>query len=175
MRLSRTHLVPVLAIVAGGVIGASLSFSFLGSPAVDVPLARETAEQQLADAVRRRLEPMALETAEQQLADAVRRLEDHAAAMRRTPVREGYLSLSSIRFTARPRLLEVAETYVRLSDFRDEEQQRLPEVAETYVRWSDALQFRNQLFLEGMERQVEVERRRVEFLIASDVTILPNP
>ena len=29
MRLARTHLVPVLAIVAGGVIGASLSFSFL--------------------------------------------------------------------------------------------------------------------------------------------------
>ena len=29
MRLARTHLVPVLAIVTGGVIGASLSFSFL--------------------------------------------------------------------------------------------------------------------------------------------------
>ena len=29
MRLSRTHLVPVLAILAGGVIGASLSFGFL--------------------------------------------------------------------------------------------------------------------------------------------------
>ena len=36
MRLSRTDLAPVLAIVTGGVIGASLSFSFLGSPAVDV-------------------------------------------------------------------------------------------------------------------------------------------
>ena len=37
MRLSRTDLVPVLAIVAGGLIGASLSFSFLGqSPADDV-------------------------------------------------------------------------------------------------------------------------------------------
>ena len=177
MRLNRKDLVPVLTIVAGGVIGASLSFSFLGrSPAVDVPLARETAEQQLADAVRRRLEPMARETAEQQLADAVRRLEDHAAAMRRAPVgREGYLGLSSIRFTARPRLLEVAETYVRLSDFRDEEQQRLPEVAETYIRWSDVLQDRAQYFLEGMERQVEVERRRVEFAIANDVTVLPNP
>ena len=184
MRLSRTGLVAVLAIVAGGVIGALLSFSFLGrSPAVDVPLARETAEQQLAD--------------------AVRRMEDNAAAMRRAPaglttleVPEGYLNLSSIKFTARQRVLEGAETYVRLSDFRDEEQQRLPEVAETYIhfsdlrdeeqqrlpevaetyiRWSDALQFRNQLFLEGMERQVEVGRRRVEFLIASDVTILPNP
>ncbi len=31
MRLSRTDLVPVLAIVAGGVVGASLSFGFLGS------------------------------------------------------------------------------------------------------------------------------------------------
>ena len=204
MRLNRKDLVPVLTIVAGGVIGASLSFSFLGrSPAVDVPLASETAKQQLADAVRRRLEPMARETAEQQLADAVRRLEDYAAAMRRAPaglttleVPEGYLRLSSIKFTARQRLLEVAETYVRLSDFRDEEQQRLPEVAETYIhfsdlrdeeqqrlpevaetyiRWSDALQFRNQLFLEGMERQVEVERRRVEFAIANDVTVLPNP
>ena len=200
--MSYSPLVPVLTIVAGGVIGASLSFSFLGrSAAVDVPLARETAEQQLADAVRRRLEPMALETAEQQLADAVRRLEDHAAAMRRAPVGlitlevpEGYMRLSS--FTDWQGLLEVAETYVRLSDFRDEEQQgllevaetyirfsdlrdeeqqRLPEVAETYVRWSDALQFRSQHFLEAMERQVEVERRRVEFLIASDVTILPNP
>ena len=37
MRLSRTDLVPVLAIVAGGVIGASLSFSFLGSRSVEVP------------------------------------------------------------------------------------------------------------------------------------------
>ncbi len=38
MRLSRAHLVPVLAIVAGGVIGVSLSFGFLGrSPADDVP------------------------------------------------------------------------------------------------------------------------------------------
>ncbi len=37
MSLSRTDLVPVLAIVAGGVIGASLSFSFLGqSPTNDV-------------------------------------------------------------------------------------------------------------------------------------------
>ena len=140
MRLNRTHLVPVLTIVAGGVIGASLSFSFLGrSAAVDVPLARETAEQQLAD--------------------AVRRLEDHAAAMRRAPV--GLITL------------EVPEGYMRLSSFTD--WQALLEVAETYVRWSDALQFRSQHFLEAMERQVEVERRRVEFLIASDVTILPNP
>ena len=38
MRLSRTDLVPVLAIVAGGALGASLSFSLLGrSPADDVP------------------------------------------------------------------------------------------------------------------------------------------
>ncbi len=38
MKLSRTDLVPLLAIVAGGVVGASLSFSFLGqSPADDVP------------------------------------------------------------------------------------------------------------------------------------------
>ena len=36
MRLSRTHLVPVLAIVAGGVIGASLSFSFLELRSDDV-------------------------------------------------------------------------------------------------------------------------------------------
>jgi len=37
MRLSRTDLVPVLAIVAGGAIGASLSFSFLASsPSADV-------------------------------------------------------------------------------------------------------------------------------------------
>ena len=45
MRLSRTDLVPVLAIVAGGVIGASLSISFLGrSPAVDADAARRTLE-----------------------------------------------------------------------------------------------------------------------------------
>ena len=37
MRLSRTDFVPVLAIVAGGVIGASLSFGFLGSRSEDVP------------------------------------------------------------------------------------------------------------------------------------------
>ena len=39
MKLSRTDLVPVLAIVTGGVIGASLSFSFLGSRSNDVPAA----------------------------------------------------------------------------------------------------------------------------------------
>ena len=39
MRLSRTDLVPVLAIVAGGVIGASLSLNFLVlSPRGDVPV-----------------------------------------------------------------------------------------------------------------------------------------
>jgi hypothetical protein len=35
MRLSHNELVPVLAIVAGGVIGASLSFGFLGSRSDD--------------------------------------------------------------------------------------------------------------------------------------------
>ena len=41
MRLSRTHLVPVLAIVAGGIIGASLSFGFLGqSPDDDLAFER---------------------------------------------------------------------------------------------------------------------------------------
>ena len=39
MRLSRTDFVPVLAIVAGGVIGASLSFGFLGSCSADVSVA----------------------------------------------------------------------------------------------------------------------------------------
>ena len=40
MRLSRTDLFPVLTIVAGGVIGASLSLSFLAlSPSGDVPVA----------------------------------------------------------------------------------------------------------------------------------------
>ncbi len=38
MRLSRTDLLPVLTIIAGGVIGASLSFTFLAlSPSDDVP------------------------------------------------------------------------------------------------------------------------------------------
>ena len=37
MRLSRTGLVSVLAIVAGGVIGATLSFRLLGSGSNDVP------------------------------------------------------------------------------------------------------------------------------------------
>ena len=35
MRLSRTDFVPVLAIVAGGALGASLSFGFLGSRSDD--------------------------------------------------------------------------------------------------------------------------------------------
>ena len=39
MRLSRTDLVPVLVIVAGGVIGASLSFSLLESRSKDVSVA----------------------------------------------------------------------------------------------------------------------------------------
>ena len=37
MRLARADFVPLLAIVAGGVIGASLAFSFLGSRSNDVP------------------------------------------------------------------------------------------------------------------------------------------
>ena len=37
MRLSRKDLGPLLTIVSGGVIGASLSFSFLGSRSDDVP------------------------------------------------------------------------------------------------------------------------------------------
>ena len=37
MRPSRTDLLPVLTIMTGGVIGASLSFSFLGSRSGDVP------------------------------------------------------------------------------------------------------------------------------------------
>ncbi len=44
MRLSRTDLVPVLTIVVGGVIGASVSFSLLGSRSND------EAEQMTADA-----------------------------------------------------------------------------------------------------------------------------
>ncbi len=39
MRLSRTDLLPVLTIVAGGILGASLSFSFIGSRANEVPVA----------------------------------------------------------------------------------------------------------------------------------------
>ena len=37
MRLSRTDLLPVLTIVAGGVLGASLSFGFLGSRSGEMP------------------------------------------------------------------------------------------------------------------------------------------
>ncbi len=37
MRLSQTHLFPVLTIVAGGMIGASLSFSFLALSPSGVP------------------------------------------------------------------------------------------------------------------------------------------
>ena len=39
MRLSRTDFVPLMAIVAGVVIGASLSFGFLGPRSGDVPAA----------------------------------------------------------------------------------------------------------------------------------------
>ena len=44
MRLSRTDVVPVLTIVAGGVMGASLSFSFLGSRSDDVPATEWSSE-----------------------------------------------------------------------------------------------------------------------------------
>ena len=156
MRLSRTDFVPVLAIVAGGMIGASLSFGFLGSRS-DVTVAESVvnAYESVEIAEVLRIEPLARETAEQQL-----------AGFTTLDALEGYLNLLSIKVTARPRLLEMAETYVRLSDFRDEEQQRLPEVAETYIRfsdlrdeeqqrlsevaetyirWSDVLQYRNQI------------------------------
>lgn len=44
MRLSRTDLVPLLAIIAGGIMGASLSFGFLlSSRSDDVPAASATA------------------------------------------------------------------------------------------------------------------------------------
>ncbi len=39
MKLSRMDFVPLLTIMAGGVIGASLSFSFLGSRSDDVSVA----------------------------------------------------------------------------------------------------------------------------------------
>ena len=38
MKLSRADFVPLLTIVAGGVIGASLSFGFLGSGSDAVPV-----------------------------------------------------------------------------------------------------------------------------------------
>ncbi len=44
MRLSRTDLLPVLTIVAGAVVGASLSFTFLGSRSDDVSLPPASAE-----------------------------------------------------------------------------------------------------------------------------------
>ncbi len=53
MRLSRTDLLPVLVIIAGGIIGASLSFSLLWSPSNDMPvptlqlLAEDGANQEL--------------------------------------------------------------------------------------------------------------------------------
>ena len=37
MRLSGTDLLPVLTIMAGGIVGTSLSFGFLGSRSADVP------------------------------------------------------------------------------------------------------------------------------------------
>ena len=50
MRLSRTDLLPVLTIVAGGVIGASLSFNLLGSRSEDVPVTVGTVTGQVTDA-----------------------------------------------------------------------------------------------------------------------------
>ncbi len=53
MKLSRTDLVPMLTIVAGGIIGASVSFSLLWSPSNDMPvptlqlLAEDGANQEL--------------------------------------------------------------------------------------------------------------------------------
>ena len=54
MKLSRTDLLPVLTIVAGGVIGASISVSFLGrSPAEDMPApAPVVASSATAEAIR---------------------------------------------------------------------------------------------------------------------------
>ena len=46
MRLSRTDLIPVMTIVAGGVIGASLSFGLLGSRSEDVSVAARSTEMQ---------------------------------------------------------------------------------------------------------------------------------
>ena len=58
MRLSRTDLVPVLAIVAGGMIGASLSFSLLGPRSDDAAVANpivapSMAPEARADAIER--------------------------------------------------------------------------------------------------------------------------
>ena len=77
MRPSRTHIVPVLAIVVGGVIGASLSFGLLGSRSEDVVFvaAPVVAPSATAEAAR--------ETNDQQLTDAARRLQDAVTEMRR--------------------------------------------------------------------------------------------
>ncbi len=49
MRLFRSHLAPVLAIVSGGVVGASLSFGFLGSRSGEVPAPFGTVTGQVTD------------------------------------------------------------------------------------------------------------------------------
>ncbi len=79
MRLSRTHFVPVLAIVAGGALGASLSFGLLALvPSGDVPVAESVVAPSATDESVRRLMLYLLEQREA--------LEE---ATRATLVREG--------------------------------------------------------------------------------------
>ena len=70
MRLSRTDLLPVLTIMAGGVLGASLSIGLLGrSPAVDVPPVVYENTTSLESALQR------MEEAQQRMEEAHQRLE----------------------------------------------------------------------------------------------------
>ena len=57
MRLPRTDLVPVLTIAAGGIIGASLSFTLLGPRSDDVPVVVPVVVPSATDA-REQIEPL---------------------------------------------------------------------------------------------------------------------
>ena len=110
MRLSRADLGPLLAIAAGGFIGASLSFGFLGSRSDDVPAAEpvSTTYESVVVLPFERLEEakansMDIYTFQSRLAEAQRLLERDRQERLRTDIEKG---LNEIEFRLRKELQE---------------------------------------------------------------------
>jgi len=98
MRLSRTDFAPLLAIVAGGVIGASLSFGLLGrSPAVDVPAPNPVVAPSVTKETARRLEDLQRLLESNDRTEEVRRLLERDRMERVEEIREVFIIDSHVR------------------------------------------------------------------------------
>ena len=152
MRLSRTDLVPVLAIVAGGVIGATLSISFLGqSPSADVRTIVPIV------ATYESIEVLRLEEAKAN-AITVYTFEQIEALRRESLRREAFEQVERILRS-------------RINEFDVEEPNRVEPIEEILESVRDRVE-ELQRVLERIQEGSAIEFRG--FTIDSDVTIRPN-